>query len=319
MLLAFSFQSLAHADFWIGVGIVAGIYSVFTLGLQVNVGFTGILNFGQAGFMAVGAYSMALLILKAHWSPWAALPTATLIAMVSGLLIGIPALRLAPHYLPMASLGAAQIVQIAAQNATTFTGGNEGLIGFDAEWQNLQIWALDKLSAVGLGQQYELPLFLLTWLTFLVLLAVLRTLQHTPWGRVLRAIREDEEAAAALGKNVYAYKLQSLATAAALGSIAGYLLALNITLVYPQAFSADFTFIGFAILVLGGLGSYVGVALGSLLLWLVLEGLRFVDLPLAADKVAALRFLVVGIVLIGVMVLRPQGLLGRREEMVIRG
>ena len=316
--LAFSFQSFGHADFWIGVGIVAGIYSIFTLGLQVNVGFTGILNFGQAGFMAVGAYSMALLILKAHWSPWAALPTATLITMASGLLVGIPALRLAPHYLAMATIGAAQIVQIAAQN-TGFTGGNEGLIGFDTAWQNIQIWTLDKLSAVGLGQQYDLPLFLLTWLTFLVLLAVLRILQHTPWGRVLRAIREDEDAVAALGKNVYAYKLQSLAAAAALGAIAGYLLALNITLVYPQAFSADFTFIGFAILVLGGLASYAGVALGSLLLWFVLEGLRFVDLPLAADKIAALRLLLVGLVLIAVMALRPQGILGKREEMVIRG
>ena len=160
---------------------------------------------------------------------------------------------------------------------------------------------------------------MLTWLTFLILLVGLRTLQQTPWGRVLRAIREDEDAVAALGKNVYAYKLQSLALAAALGAIAGYLLALNITLVYPQAFSADFTFIGFAILVLGGLASYVGVALGSLLLWVVLEGLRFVDLPLAADKVAALRLLLVGLVLIAVMVLRPQGILGKREEMVIRG
>src|SRR5439155_10756415 len=206
--LAFSFQSFGHADFWIGVGIVAGVYSIFTLGLQVNVGFTGILNFGQAGFMAVGAYSMALLILEAHWSPWAALPVATLITMASGLLIGIPALRLPPHYLAMATISAAQIVQIAAQNATGFTGGNEGLIGFDARWQQIQSWSLGKLSAVGLGEQYELPLFLLTWLSFLVLLVVLRMLQHTPWGRVLRAIREDEDAAAALGKNVYAYKLQ---------------------------------------------------------------------------------------------------------------
>ena len=317
--LAFSFQSFGHADFWIRVGIVAGVYSIFTLGLQVNVGFTGILNFGQAGFMAIGAYSMALLILKAHWSPWAALPAATLIAMASGLLVGIPALRLPPHYLAMATIGAAQIVQIAAQNATGFTGGNEGLIGFDAGWQQIQSWALGKLSAVGLGEQYELPLFLLTWLSFLVLLVVLRTLQHTPWGRVLRAIREDEDAAAALGKNVYVYKLQSLMAAAALGAIAGYLLALNVTLIYPQSFSADFTFIGFAILVLGGLASYVGVALGAILLWFVLEGMRFVDLPLAADKIAALRLLLVGVVLIGVMVFRPQGILGKREEMVIRG
>jgi branched-chain amino acid transport system permease protein len=318
-LLAFSLHALVQADFWIGVGIVAGIYSIFTLGLQVNVGFTGILNFGQAGFMAIGAYAMALLILKAHWSPWAALPAATSIAIAAGLLVGIPALRLAPDYLAMATIGAAEIVQIAAQNSNSFTGGNEGLLGFDAAWQRIQLWSIEKLSAIGLGQQYDLPLFLLVWLAFAVVLVLLRTLQHTPWGRVLRAIREDEDAAAALGKNVYVYKLQSLAAAAALGAIAGYLLALNVTLVYPQSFSADFTFIGFAILVLGGLASYVGVALGSILLWFVLEGLQFVELPLSADKIAALRLLLVGLVLIGVMVLRPQGLLGKREEMVIRG
>lgn len=318
-MLFFSLHALAQANFWIGVGIVAGIYSVFTLGLQVNVGFTGILNFGQAGFMAIGAYSMALLIVKAHWPAWAALPVATLIAMAAGLLVGIPALRLSADYLAMATIGAAQIVQIAAQNATSFTGGNEGLLGYDADWQRIQIWALEQLSHVGLAQQFELPLFLLTWLVFLVLLALLWTFQRTPWGRVLRAIREDEDAASALGKNVYAYKLQSLVIAAALGAIAGYLLALNVTLVYPQSFSADFTFIGFAILVLGGLASYVGVALGSVLLWFVLEGLRFLDLPLAADKIAALRMLLVGVVLIAVMALRPQGILGKREEMVIRG
>jgi branched-chain amino acid transport system permease protein len=148
---------------------------------------------------------------------------------------------------------------------------------------------------------------------------ILLGLQHTPWGRVLRAIREDEDAAAALGKNAYAYKIQSLALAAAMGAIAGYLLALNITIIYPGTYSADFTFIGFAILVLGGLGRYAGVALGSTLLWFVLEGARFIDLPLPGDKVAAIRLLIVGLVLIFVMVLRPQGLLGRRQEMVLRG
>jgi branched-chain amino acid transport system permease protein len=317
-LLAFTFAAFGHADFWLGAGVVAGIYAVFTLGLQVNVGFTGILNFGQAGFMAIGAYAMGILILRYHWSPWAALPAATAVAVVAGLLVGIPALRLSPDYLAMATIAGAQIVQIAAQNGGSFTGGNNGLLGFDARWQTIQLWMLGKLGKIGLGEQYALPLFLVTWATFAVCLLVMRTLQSTPWGRVLRAIREDEDAAAALGKNVFVYKLQSLALAAALGAIAGYLISLNISLVYPQAFSADFTFIGFAVLVLGGVASYVGVAVGSLLLWFVFEALRFVQLPLAADKVAALQLLLVGLVIVLVMVLRPQGLLGKREEMVIR-
>jgi branched-chain amino acid transport system permease protein len=311
--------ALAAPDFWIGVGIVAGIYSIFTLGLQLNVGFTGIFNFGQAGFMAIGAYAMAILILSFGWSPLLALPAATAIAMMAGIIIGVSSLRLSGDYLAMATIAAAQIVQSVVQNTSTLTGGNQGLMGFDAAWAPIAKWMLTRFTAVGLGDQAQLPLFVVTWAAFGIIVPVLRFMQHTPWGRILRAIREDEAAAEALGKNAFAYKIQSLAIAAALAAIAGYLLALNITLIYPGSFSADFTFIGFAVLVLGGLGSYVGVALGSVLLWTVLEGVSFIRLPLAADKVAAVQMLIVGLVLIGVMVLRPQGLLGKREEMIFRG
>jgi branched-chain amino acid transport system permease protein len=314
-----SVAPFGHLDFWLGVGIVAGIYAIFTLGLQLNVGFTGIVNLGQAGFMAIGAYAMAILIVNYGWSPWLALPVATLVAMLAGVIVGMPAVRLRGDYLAIATIAAAEIVQSTAQNAINLTGGNNGLLGFDAAWQTIQIWALGRLATIGLGQMDQIPLFALTWITFGALLVILFTLQHTPWGRVLRAIREDEDAAEALGKNAYAYKIQSLALAAAIGAIAGYLLALNITIIYPGTYSADFTFIGFAILVLGGLGSYSGVALGSILLWFVLEGARFIDLPLSADKVAALRLLIVGLVLVFIMALRPQGILGKREEMVLRG
>ncbi len=318
-LLALNFAALAAPDFWIGVGVIAGIYGIFTLGLQLNVGYTGIFNFGQAGFMAAGAYAMAILILHFGWNPLLALPAATIIAMLFGVIIGIPSVRLSGDYLAMATIAAAAIIQSAAQNGGTLTGGNQGLLGFDTVWTNIVGWALNQLAIVGLGDQTQLPLFILTWLTFAVILVILRGLLSTPWGRVLRAIREDETAAQALGKNTYIYKLQSLAIAAALAAVAGYLLALNVTLVYPQSYSADFTFIGFAILVLGGLGSFSGVALGSILLWVILEGTSFVQLPISADRVAALRLLIVGLVLIGVMVLRPQGLLGKRQEMILRG
>ncbi|TAN31806.1 branched-chain amino acid ABC transporter permease [bacterium] len=319
MIHLVSLAPFGHADFWIGVGIVAGIYSIFTLGLQLNVGFTGIINLGQAGFMAIGAYAMAILIITYGWSPWLALPVATLLAMLAGVVVAMPSVRLRGDYLAIATIAAAEIVQSVAQNAIGLTGGNNGLLGFDTAWSTVQARVLGLLSGIGLGDQDQLPLFFVTWLTFVALLLILLALQHTPWGRVLRAIREDEDAAEALGKNAYAYKVQSMALAAGIGAIAGYLLALNITLIYPGTYSADFTFIGFAILVLGGMGRYAGVALGSILLWFVLEGARFLDLPLAADKVAALRLLIIGLVLILVMVLRPQGILGKREEMVLRG
>jgi branched-chain amino acid transport system permease protein len=314
---AVTLEAFTDADFWIGVGILAGTYTIFALGLQINVGFTGIVNFGQAGFMAIGAYTMGILVVRAGWSFWLALPAATAVAMAAGLLIGLPSLRLRADYFAIVTIAFAEIVRYVAQNARELTGGNQGLLGFDDAWFDVSAWMLDRLDAVGLGDRFLLPLLLVTWLTALVLIVLLDRVQRTPWGRVLRAIREDEDAARALGKNTFAYKLQSLMIGAALGAISGYFLALNLAFVNPESFEPLFTFIGYAVLILGGLASYAGVALGALVLWTLLEATRFLDLPLAAEKVAALRFILVGLLLILLMAFRPQGLLGNRREMVL--
>ena len=314
---AFTLEAFTDIDFWIGVGILAGTYTIFALGLQINVGFTGIVNFGQAGFMAIGAYTMGILVVKAGWSFWLALPAATAVAMASGLLIGLPSLRLRADYFAIVTIAFAEIVRYVAQNARELTGGNQGLLGYDDTWADVSFWILDRLDAIGMGDQFLLPLLLVTWITALVLIAVLSVVQRTPWGRVLRAIREDEDAARALGKNTFAYKLQSLMIGAALGALAGYFLALNLAFVSPESFEPLFTFIGYAVLILGGLASYAGVALGAIVLWTLLEATRFLDLPLAAEKVAALRFMLVGLLLILLMAYRPQGILGKRREMVL--
>ena len=316
-LFAVTLDAFLQADFWIGVAVLAGTYGIFTLGLQLNVGFTGILNFGQAGFMAVGAYAMGILVVEAGWSFWLAMPAATLLAMAAGLLIGLPSLRLRSDYFAIVTIAFAEVIRISAQNARELTGGNQGLLGFDDDWASISLSIQDGLERLGLGQYFLLPLAIVTWVVFLVLLFALRRMTRSPWGRVLRAIREDADAAAALGKNALSYKLQSLASAAALGSIAGYFLALNLSFINPNQFEPLFTFIGYAILVLGGLASYVGVALGSIVLWTLLEATRFLDLPLAAEQVAALRFMLVGLALILLMAFRPQGALGKREEMVL--
>jgi branched-chain amino acid transport system permease protein len=134
---------------------------------------------------------------------------------------------------------------------------------------------------------------------------------------VLRAIREDEDAVRALGKNTLAYKLQSLAVAAGLAALAGFFLALDLAFIHPSEFDPVFTFIGYGVLVLGGLASYWGVAVGSILMWTILEGSRFIKLPLDPEQIAAVRFIFVGLVLILLMAFRPQGLFGKREEMVL--
>jgi branched-chain amino acid transport system permease protein len=315
-VLAVSFDALTAADFWIGVGVLAGVYAIFTLGLQLNVGFTGIFNFGQAGFMAIGAYTMGILVVRAGWSMWAAMAASIVVAMAAGVLIGMPSLRLRADYFAIATIAFAEIVRYVGVNARGLTGGSQGLLGFDDAWIDVSDTILGWLPE-SLQDQFLLPLLIIVWLVVAILTLLLMALQRTPWGRVLRAIREDEDAARALGKNVLAYKLQSIAIAAALGAIAGWFLALNLAFIDPTSFEPLFTFIGFTILVLGGLASYLGVAIGALILWTLLEATRFIDLPLAAEKVAALRFVIVGVALILLVAFRPQGILGKRQEMVL--
>jgi len=316
--LGVTFESFTDFGFWTSVGILAGTYTLFTLGLQLNVGFTGIVNFGQAGFMAIGAYTMGILVVKYDWSFWLALPAAVLVAIAFGLLIGLPSLRLRADYFAIATIAAAEIVRITAQNARELTGGNQGLFGFEGEWDNVSDSIESGLQSLGWSDPETLfPLFLVVWATALIATALLHFGTSSPWGRVLRAVREDEDAARALGKNTLVYKLQSLAISATLGALAGFFLALNLNYLNPEEFEPLFTFIGYAVLVLGGLANYWGVAFGAVIMWTILEGTRFVDLPISAEREAAVRFMIVGLVLILLMAFRPQGVFGKKEEMVL--
>ncbi len=317
MTTALSASFLSSTDFWIGVGVLAGIYGIFTVGLQLNVGFTGIFNFGQAGFMAVGAYTAGGLVVHTGWPLWAAVPAGMLAAMAAGLLIGLPSLRLRADYFAITTIAFSEIIRLIAQNARGITGGNQGLLGFDGAWVDVSNRMSDWFSSIGLGNNVLLPLLVLTWAGFLVIIALMRLLTDSPWGRVLRAIREDEDAALALGKNTFSYKLQSLAIAAALGALGGYLLAFYLAFLVPNSFEPTFTFIGYTILILGGMASYTGVAIGGIILWTILEGTRYLDIGLSSEQIAALRFMIVGLMLILLVAFRPQGILGKREEMVL--
>ena len=328
LLLGISTDFLTAWNFWIGVGILAGIYGIFTLGLQLNVGFTGIFNFGQAGFMAVGAYSAVILMVDVGLPFLLALPLSMAITMFVGFLIGLPAVRLRADYLAIATIAFSEVIRITVQNARGLTGGNQGTISveldnnrfFSETWDNISDWMSANLfDPIGLtGTDFiNLPLLVVVWLFLAVLAFALARMVRSPWGRVLRAVREDEDAARALGKNAFSYKLQSLAIAAGLGAIAGWFLVLAQGSVSQEAFEPIFTFTGYAVLVLGGLASFPGVLFGSFIFWAVYEGLRALELPLASDKDAALRFVLVGLTLILLMAFRPQGVMGKKEEMVL--
>jgi branched-chain amino acid transport system permease protein len=326
--VAITFEFLTAWDFWIGVGILAGIFGIFALGLQLNVGYTGIVNFGQAGFMAIGAYSSIILTVEVGMSFWLSLPLSALITVISGLIIGLPSLRLRADYFAIATIAFSEIIRDIAQNSRDLTGGNQGTISLELDnntfytdaWFKVSDWITENvLDPIGLtGQEFaDLPLFLVIWISLVALAFALNLLIRSPWGRVLRAIREDEDAARALGKNAFSYKLQSLAIAAVLGAVAGWFLAINLESVSQDNFEPLYTFLGYAALILGGLASFWGVLAGSIILWTLLEGMRFMDLPLSDPKVAALRFVFVGLILILLMAYRPQGVFGKREEMVL--
>ena len=322
----FTLEAFTNFGFWSGVLVIAGIYAVVSLGLQLNVGYTGIINFGQAGFMAVGGYSMAILVLEAGLSFWLALPAAVLITMAFGVLIGLPSLRLRADYFAIVTLATAEVVRLAAQNARGLTGGNKGLYCefegasqtcFDDSWRSVSDAILGFADNFWADPEPLLPLLIVIWVTVLLAVFGLGYVQGTPWGRVLRAIREDEEAARALGKNTLLCKLQSLAISALLGALAGFFLALFLATIHPDDYEPIVTFFAFGVLILGGLASYRGVAIGAILLWALLEGTRFVELPISEEKTAALRFAIVGLVLIALMAFRPQGMFGKRQEMVL--
>jgi branched-chain amino acid transport system permease protein len=314
-VLAVSFASFTHVQFWIGAGILAAIYGIFAVGLQVNIGYSGIYNFGQVGFMAVGAYAMGTLVATEHLSFWLALPVASAIAVGLGVALGLLGLRLKSHYFAIATISFAEIARYVIQDLRV-TGGTAGLLGFDSSWKRISLWMSLQLH---LGPSYYLvPLLIVAWVIFLAAVGSVRTLLKTPWGRVLRGIREDEDAARSLGKNTLRFKVQSLGLAALLGSISGYLLALDLSYLSPDEFTSDTTFIAYAMLVVAGLGSFVGIIFGALFIEVLLEGSRFLDLPLADTRVAALRFVIVGLVLILGMAFRPQGIFGKHDEMVLR-
>jgi branched-chain amino acid transport system permease protein len=326
--LAVTLESLTDPSFWVGVGVIAGTYAIVGLGLQLNTGFTGIVNFGMAAFMAIGAYTMAILVLKAGFSFWLSLPLAMLASMLFGVIVGLPSLRLRADYFAIATIAMAEVVRLFAQNARGLTGGNRGLFCEEENPSNCypDAWNDVADSINGLVENLWadppslFPLLLVIWVAVGLATVALIYVQRTPWGRVLRAIREDEDAARALGKNTLAFKLQSLAIAALLGSFAGFFLALNLRTLHPVDFEPLVTFFAFSVLILGGMANYKGVFVGSILFWFLLEGTRFIELPeppFTETRIAALRLAITGLLLIGLMAFRPQGMFGKRQEMVL--
>ena len=317
---------IASGGFWAFVGVVAGIYTIFALGLQLQFGLAGLLNFGQVAFMAIGAYTMAILVVKEGWSMWLAAPLGVATAGAAGLLLGIPALRLRADFFAIVTIAFSEIVRYVATNEDALTGGSQGTIAlgnvtqaaqYDGQWERFQARVQGWL---GFSSK-DAAMLVIVWVVAIVLLALVWLAVRTPWGRVLRAIREDEDAAASLGKNVLAYKLQVLAIGSALAGVAGCFYAWQFSFFSPDDFAPLLTFFAWMIVLIGGLGRVWAVPVGALVFGFLFAGTRFLDFaPLSylggADR-AYLRLIIIGLVIIGLVIARPQGILGKRDEMVL--
>jgi branched-chain amino acid transport system permease protein len=317
---------LTSAEFWAFVGVMAGIYTLFTLGLQVQFGLAGLLNFGQVGFMAIGAYTMAILVAKEGWSMWLATPLAIAAAALAGVLVGLPTLRLRGDYFAIVTIAFSEIVRWVATNEDGLTGGAQGTINlgapgaatqYNGQWERFQSWVGAQLH---IGDK-DVVMLLIVWSVTLVLLWLTARLARTPWGRVLRAIREDEGATSSVGKDVFAYRIQALALGAALAGLAGCFYAWQFSFFSPDAFQPLITFFGWMILILGGVGRVWAVPVGAAVFGFLFAATRFFDFaPFSyldsADR-AYVRLMIIGLAIIALVLFRPQGLLGRRDEMVL--
>lgn len=315
------------------IGPAAAIYALAAIGLNIHFGYTGLLNFGQVGFMLVGAYGVAVSVRTFGTSLWVGLVVGVLCAVVLALVLGIPTLRLRSDYLAVTTIAVGEVLRLVYRSgyAEPVTGGVFGLQRFAGEFYDLNPF---PLGFYGIGSlrfsARDMWVLVVAWSVVALATIVLALVIHSPWGRVIRAIRDDEDTTRSLGKNVYWYKLQSLIFGGVLGALAGAIFAINTQSASPDSYNPTVTFFLYTLLVLGGAGRVLGPVIGSILFWFVLtvfdSALRqainagyIPDVILNPAEVGAARFALVGVGLIVLVAFRPQGLFGDRTELVQHG
>lgn len=288
----------------VAMASIALIYCLLALGLNIQWGHTGLINFGHVAFFAIGGYTSAILSLKGI--PVAlSLFAGTCLAGLAAYPIGRITIRLKEDYLAIVTIGFSEIIRLICLNEQWLTRGPMGL----PDVPKLFPWGGQRAN-----EWFNLVLFFIVTVCIFLLL---RRLIGSPFGRVLRAIKEDEYAMSALGKNVVAFKIRSLIIGAMIAGFAGGLYAHYMSYIVPEMFLPIVTFYVWIAVILGGSGSNLGAILGSVILLVFLEGTRFLGdfgFPLDQTRLAALRFVIVGFGLILLVLYRPQGLLGKDER-----
>jgi len=284
-------------EYLLHILIIAGIYIILTLSLNLIVGYTGLPALGHAAFFCIGAYTSSLLALNMGLSPWIGLLIGACVAALSGIVIGYPAVRLKGDYLALATFGLGIIIYSIAKNWISLTRGPMGLPGIPGfsifDFHLSEIWS-----------------YLLLVLVFVVItIFVIRRVVNSPFGRILRSIREDEIASKALGKDTTKHKLLVFIIGAFFAGIAGSLYAHYITFIDPSSFTVMESITILLMVIFGGMGSISGSIAGAVILVVFPELLRFLGMP--SSVAAPMRQMIYGLLLVVLMIKRPQGIMGR--------
>jgi branched-chain amino acid transport system permease protein len=302
--------------------IMASIYAIFSMGLNVHWGYTGLLNYGIAGFFALGAYASALVTSRlptgelAHYVKQAfglglpflvGIAAGAVVAGIIAAIVGLLTLRLSEGYLAISTIGIAESIRIFFNNESWLANGPQGLIGI-------------KQPLRGIVQPASYPfIYLVIVLIFLLIIyvAVERGIR-SPWGRVLRAIREDEIMASADGKNVFFFKLQSLVFGAMIMGVGGALYAHYSAAIQPGVFEPLFgTFIIWTMLTLGGTGNNKGAIIGSFIVWALWSWSTFLIMRIVPagfeTRAPYIRYVLIGVLLVLILLKKPKGIVGEER------
>ena len=324
-------------------GPTAAYFALLAIGLNVHYGYTGLANFGQIGFSLVGSYSVGIVVAELGWSLWVGAAVGLLAGVVLALILGFPTLRLRGDYFAIVTIAAAEILRLVIRSdyfvtltaANTPQGGPFGYGDLAFEFRDLNPFtsSLDVGSGIGLPTwnypSSQLWSLTVTWALVILVSLLVWLLMRSPWGRVIKAIREDEDAVRSLGKNAFSYKMQSLVLGGVIGSLAGVMLALQNSSVTDLSFQPLNTFFAYAILLIGGTATRWGPAVGAMIFWFLFTGttslLAELDdsfLPSFLTNTngrGAVTLSAVGLVIMLLMIFRPQGLLGSKQELLLDG
>jgi branched-chain amino acid transport system permease protein len=315
------------------VGVETVLYALAAIGINIQFGYTGLLNFGQAAFMGVAGYGLAVTVTVMGLPFWVGIIVGLVAAVILAILLGIPTLQLRADYLAIVTIAAAEIVRLIFRSVAfkEVFGGSDGQRGFTDGF-----YALNPFPEGDYGFNLgSVPLFfnnrvlwvlVVGWVLIALCCLLVYLLMKSPWGRVLKAIREDEDAVRSLGKNVFSYKMQSLILGGVVGCLGGFIYGLAYASVQPDVFGTETTFYAYTMVILGGAARVLGPVVGASIFWVLLVfvygilseavGAGYITF-MDTNQVGAVRWIMVGLGLVLLLIFRPQGIFGDKREIAI--